>query len=510
MKKRGLLHPFLFAVYPVLLLFSRNIGHVSIPDIILPLGIIVGSTALLFAILTGLLRSGEKAAILLSISLFFFFSYGYIHDILEAVISTRNSYLPAIVGLLFIVIVYLLLRRYYNPQVTTTFLNVVATTLIIISLVNIGAYWIRSGPRTEQLASELPSSSTEKEQVSRDIYYIILERYGAASTLESIYDFNNEEFVNYLTEKGFYVASESRANYLKTGHSLASSLNLEYINYLSEEVDQPDSWKPIHRKLEEYTVWRFLKERGYDFIHLGGWWEPTRTNKYADISLNFQDIPEFSDVLVRTTAIYPILYRFNIGPFGSQAQYHSVLKRFDKLSNIPEHENPTFTFAHMFITHDPFKFDEDCAYLSPEEARNSSTKENYINQLICANTKVKELIDSLLSQYPESEPRPIIIVQGDEGPFPKRYLEDGDSFNWDEMATKTELRQKMRILNAYYLPGVSDDALYPSITPVNTFRLVFNHYFDTDLELLPDKSYAFKDGGHIYEFFDVTNMVNYD
>lgn len=82
-----------------------------------------------------------------------------------------------------------------------------------------------------------------------------------------------------------------------------------------------------------------------------------------------------------------------------------------------------------------------------------------------------------------------------------------------EEATEVELRVKYGILNAYYLPNVDKDALnsslYPSITPVNSFRLVFNLYFDADYELLPDKSYApYKD--YNYKFFEVTDEVQYD
>jgi hypothetical protein len=48
---------------------------------------------------------------------------------------------------------------------------------------------------------------------------------------------------------------------------------------------------------------------------------------------------------------------------------------------------------------------------------------------------------------------------------------------------------RLAILNAYYLPGVDSDLIYPSISPVNTFRLILNTYFGADLPLLPDESY---------------------
>ena len=49
------------------------------------------------------------------------------------------------------------------------------------------------------------------------------------------------------------------------------------------------------------------------------------------------------------------------------------------------------------------------------------------------------------------------------------------------------IRERHAILNAYYLPGDGSKKLYPSISPVNTFRVVFSHYFGADLDLLPDR-----------------------
>jgi len=47
----------------------------------------------------------------------------------------------------------------------------------------------------------------------------------------------------------------------------------------------------------------------------------------------------------------------------------------------------------------------------------------------------------------------------------------------------------MANLIAYYFPNNGAGVLYPTITPVNTFRLVLNTYFGQDLTLLPDVSY---------------------
>ena len=65
----------------------------------------------------------------------------------------------------------------------------------------------------------------------------------------------------------------------------------------------------------------------------------------------------------------------------------------------------------------------------------------------------------------------------------------------------------MGILNAYYFPGGHEGWLYPSISPINTFRVVFNRYFDLDLELLEDKSF-FSDWSTPFDFIDITEMLH--
>jgi len=63
------------------------------------------------------------------------------------------------------------------------------------------------------------------------------------------------------------------------------------------------------------------------------------------------------------------------------------------------------------------------------------------------------------------------------------------------------------------LPEVDNDALYSAITPVNSFQLVFDTYFGTDLGLLPNRCYAYDHGypdQSVYKFIDVTDKVIVD
>jgi len=62
----------------------------------------------------------------------------------------------------------------------------------------------------------------------------------------------------------------------------------------------------------------------------------------------------------------------------------------------------------------------------------------------------------------------------------------------------------MGILNAYYFPD-ANPGLYPRITPVNSFRLLFQTYFGEDLNLLEDVSY-YSEYPEAYQFEIIPNQ----
>ena len=67
-----------------------------------------------------------------------------------------------------------------------------------------------------------------------DIYYIILDGYGRSDVLKNEYGYDNSDFLNALRDLGFTVSECSQSNYAQTQMSLASSLNFNYIDVLSD------------------------------------------------------------------------------------------------------------------------------------------------------------------------------------------------------------------------------------------------------------------------------------
>jgi len=63
-------------------------------------------------------------------------------------------------------------------------------------------------------------------------------------------------------------------------------------------------------------------------------------------------------------------------------------------------------------------------------------------------------------------------------------------------------KTKFSILNSFYFSDKDYSQLYNSISPVNSFRVIFNKYFNTNLPILEDKRYYYKDYKFIFDTYE--------
>jgi hypothetical protein len=493
-------HPLLFAAFPVLYLFSQNLALADLSDGVRPLLFLVAIVGAVFLLGTLIFRNAMKVGLAVSLLVLLFFSYGYVQRAMDGSALGHDGFLLPVWAVLAVAAVVVATRAGKGlPRVTTT-LNVVAAGLVLVNAVTIGIYKVRSGSRgdvseLEALVPAVPASASSLNH--RDIYYIIFDRYGGADALREM-GFDNSEFLKGLSRKGFYVASESRGNYPKTLLSLASSLNMTYLDFLTREMGiDSDDEGPVRRLVQRHSVARFLKSKGYSYIQIGSWWGVTSESPLADLNIKLGGLSEFSSALVETTPLFPV------GPVISEQldfrhrEYNRALLQFEKVAETRTVPGPTFVFAHILVPHGPYVFDQNGGYVEKEVERARTFRRNYLDQLTFVNKKIVQLVDRLLAG-PESED-PIIVLQSDEGP--------GEAPGSWAKASPRAWRKKFPILNAYYFPGVVDAGLYPSISPVNTFREIFNLYFDAGLPILPDRSFIYQDLRHLYKFTDVTTRV---
>ena len=494
-------HPFLIAIFPIIFLFAYNADKVEMSVVLVPIAISLVFTILLFFCLKIILKDDKKRGIIVSVFLILFFSYGHLVA-LASILSIDKLNINKYFLLLITEVIFLFLAAFFITRTSkklsnvTFFLNVLSIALIVMPSAEIIKYElkVKNFPEKQIITSVNKSQQsrpsdlidTEIESiVLPDIYYIILDGYARADILEEFYQYDNSEFIEWLEKKGFYVAEKSRPNYPQTYQSLSSSLNLKYINYLADIVGKnSDDRSYFGELIENNEVQRFLKNNGYIFVTFTSAFAGTDKNPNADIYMTYKmNLNEFNNVLISTTPL---------GFFGGKNLQYSlhrnkILYAFDNIPTITQIKEPTFTFSHIMAPHPPFVFDSQGNEIQPDRLFTTNDagfpgtkkeyKNNYVNQLIYSNQRTKEMIEKIIAN---SKNPLVIILQSDHGPAMQ--------LEW-EKPSKEAIRERTSILNAYFFSDKAQNALYENITPVNTFRIIFNLYFQADYEILEDKIY---------------------
>jgi len=495
-------HSLLFAIYPILFLYSHNIHEVGFFDILQPIFIVIFLSFSLLFIFNYTFKSFGASGIITSIFIILFFSYGHLFNLIISMFKDVQQghrwgtilALYFFYGIIFIFsIIFVKKEKIYLEKIINVF-NTISLALVTFCLFNIILFKINETSRK----NIIKSNSTNNTQIVtknnlRDIYFIILDGHASSRTLSEYYNYEMDEFTKYLKNKGFFVADSSLCNYSISYLSLASSLNIDYlagVGLLKSEVDSKSkSMRGPDLLIKKNRIVDFLKSKGYKFVHIGSGWGPTAQNKYADYDMKFSGGNEFSMIALQSTILMPIInyfFRFHIRG--------RVLFAFSELAKVHEIDHPKFVFAHIMSPHPPFVFGENGEKVFRTEISMDGPvwdqKKDYLNQLTFIDRKVELLFDEILAN---SKIPPIIVLQSDHGPGSPGDIKD---FN-DKAAIRS------RILNAVYLPS-NNDILYHSITPVNVFRLIFNTYFDTNYEILNDESYLTKND---YEPFSLTRVT---
>jgi hypothetical protein len=310
--------------------------------------------------------------------------------------------------------------------------------------------------------------------------------------------------MGFLEERGFHVARASHANYHRTAHSLASTFYMDYLDLLADAPEiAGDNWQPVHAMLGDHRAARFLKARGYDFFQFGSWWTGTFRNPVADVNRP-HGFSEFTMLYLRRTMLRPIFHALPDRPLTMRldwdnAQCQRVATQIEEIKAIGERDRPVYVFAHILVPHGPFNFAADGRCLTMEESGRRGARQGYIDQVAYAGRIIEDVVAHL--QAGDRAP-PVILIQADEGPFPA--FEAGVPLQ-DQQAQP--LRVKTGILNAYYFPNRRYEALSDSITPVNSYRVLFNAVLGADFDLLPDRVFVFPDDKRLYEFHDVTDRI---
>mgnify|MGYP003343704427 CR=1 FL=1 len=147
----------------------------------------------------------------------------------------------------------------------TRALGVVGAILVLLSVVTVVP--VEAG-RAQALADRTGDAAADRPIAvpgARDIWYIVLDRYGSNPSLEALGGFTSE-LPDALGSRGFTVIPHAHANYGRTAMSFAATLNMEPLDALAARMG-PDSTDtgPLNELIADHAVGRFLRSQGYRY-----------------------------------------------------------------------------------------------------------------------------------------------------------------------------------------------------------------------------------------------------
>lgn len=464
-------HPFIFSVIPVFYLYSRNFYEYPLIVIVKPTLIMLAVTSVSLILLNRIFKDKYKSASIFSLFILMFFMFGPFYAVLysdgESPRILRFRYFLSLYFFLFTIMLIFFVRKRMDYNKVSNFFNL--SGFIILGLLS---FWIVSplffsrndlhrAEKEQKIISEFKKqfNISKKDNYFPNIYYIILDSYPSYENMSYILGFENKDFKNYLMDKGFFIAKDSRSNYNYTHLSVSATLDMDY---LPMERAENHSFKLKKdrfnlKEIEKSSALSYFKSLGYNVFITS----PLLNTQYNEIEF-------LNSLLMMTVLISPYLQNY-ISALLFRDHNLFILNSLEKTVNLKE---PFFVYGHIMIPHIPYMFDRFGNM--PGFFKQHDVEAMFVDQLLYTNERVKKIIDNFLSA---SVKRPIIIIQGDHGP--------------DLIIKDKERRMMMRtgILNAIFLPDGRENIFYDGMTSVNTFRILFNKYFGTNFEILPDVTY---------------------
>jgi len=446
-------------------------------DIALTFAGSLGWGALASVMLRPVIRDASRHALLVALAVLVALGYGHCYNVVNSLGVWHRHLLPAWLATFGLLTAGIACLPALVAVRLTAWLRNAAVTVIAWQLVAaLPVLWadVTHAVAPHPAAASAATAGSSGSAASRpDVYYLIVDGYARGDVLRAVHQFDNGEFLDALRQRGFFVASQARANYAQTRLSLPASLNMDYL----PPLPTTNEYEPHHaelRVLRKYgRVLRRFRQQGYRYRHVGSAHFRRAADADEELYLGNGD-GSYRNAFLQTTLLGPLVGKLAGLSRGNPADVHEF--QFKAIAQQKTVDGPLFTFAHICCPHPPYVYGRHGRLPQPvgDDDANSSL---YVEQLQYLNGRVLELIDAIDRT---SGPGAVIVLQADHG---------SASLGMDQTPSAEQLFERMSIFSAYRVPEATRQELYPTITPVNSFRVLFNGLFGDNWPLLPDESH---------------------
>lgn len=506
--KRLPLHPFALAIYPILQLAAENVDWgVRWTDLLLPVLLSLGLAGLGWLVAGRLSRNVSRRGVWTLIWVLFWLWYGTFLQGFTWLADKTLTELHTIAFSTWVLAIGLAavaihrFRELSHPS--AMFLNLFSAFLLLFPVYTLARGGATRWESNRPVGHEnLTSDEASPRATGPDIYFIVLDEYSSTRSLRANWDFDNRGFEDSLRQRGFFVPSRARSNYVHTHLSLASMLNWTHLLDLEEKAGDGSDRSWAYHMIEDNRAAGYLQSQGYEFVFFPTTFRATSRNRLAN-----RQIPapkpasaNFLFVWLAQTPLTPAIVWFCYAtscaqdgrfPYTPETAEETRWK-LRRLVELADEPGPRFVFVHLLLPHPPYIFHADCSNRKPawpvagDPSAWPNVKKGYVDQIQCLNALLLALIDQILER---SERDPVIVLQADHGHG--RMQLDPMMNRWIPLAqlSADRVAERTGVFAAYHLPEGGTEMLYDSITPVNVLPIILNHYFGKEIPLSPDATY---------------------
>lgn len=461
--------------------YNEHRGLIPVHQLLLLLLALLGASLLLFVISGWWYKSYRKAGLFTSFALIIVLFFGAFQDFFAgfsftAGLSRLLYFLPLCLIALLIVLIGLKKTKkpLYKPLL---FINVLLLCYIIMDIGRL--IFPGQPPGRYDAQGEKPLICDTCPRPS--IYLVLLDEYMGSQGLQEFFRYNNQAFEDSLRQEGFRVVQHPKSNYRLTLFSMASLLNMDYLDGIGEaSIKNRYAYSSAVRGMRNNAVSAWLQSLDYRIVNYSPFDLAQAPAKYHTGLL-----PDKAGLITSQTLWYRVakylpdfLVAKGLMPGWERkiednyTRNNEAVLRGVLQPNAAKDKRPVFTYLHLMMPHLPFVFDSTGKRTTPFRERKSYTLEEvddaYLQYLVYTNRKILAFLRKLKQQ---DNGKAVILLMSDHGY--RGTARKNNKLAWYNF-------------NAVYLPNGQYAGWYDGMTNVNQFRVLFNTLFHQRLPLLKD------------------------
>ena len=475
-----------------MLIFSFNAHEIPFTDTLVPLLISILISVVVFAILN-LKFDFQKSSLILSVFLISFLIHGNVRFILQNERGLENTFFDSSIflGSIFILIslisIIFIFKKNIQKEIHKIF-TIFSITLVLILIPNIILFYINNDLDSNSL---LETNLDFEMKHKPNVFVILADEFAGPIQLNQDFDYFPNILYDKLKINNFQIVENAFSNYPNTAYSLPSTLNMDYLESLTQHVGKKSKNTLLAYELRnDNNVMKVFKKNDYKITSFyGGMGTTGNASLVSEKPCSPFNIN--NDLKEKYLQIYIPFTFFNDNLINNPLNEKLICIQ-DHIKNLQPSSEPQLFFIHLRLPHAPFVFDSDGNFIESSQL-DPSDSDAYLEQLIFTEKTIVNLVNDIQNHDPDSA----IIIFSDHG-F-RAHI------NWSDHNGENIIRGH-NVIIAYKLPNQNYD-LPDNVSLVNLFRIFFNQYSDEQFEILENK-YFWYDPAEPNNHFDLTDEIS--